>query len=155
MLGGGSEPKLLAVGSAAPDFSVRAHDGRIVSLRDLRGKKVVLWFYPKADTPGCTIEGKGLCSEYAGFAARGVEILGVSFDSQAENKAFAVKFGFPYALLCDTERKLGMAYGACDRPDARNARRITYVIDENGMIRQVLPKVNPDTHTAELLALLG
>lgn len=153
--GGGAAPDLLDVGSPAPDFRVAAHDGSTVSLKDLRGRKVVLWFYPKADTPGCTVEGKGLCSDYAKFEALGVVILGVSFDDQAANKAFAEKFGFPYPLLCDTRRELGMAYRACDKPGAGHARRITYVIDENGIILHALPKVDPATHTAELLALLS
>jgi peroxiredoxin Q/BCP len=146
---------MLEVGTPAPDFRVQAHDGRTVSLGDLRGRKVVLWFYPKADTPGCTVEGKGFCSSHGEFERRGVTILGVSFDDRAANQAFADKFGFPYPLLCDTERKIGMAYGACDSPDAKHAKRITYVIDENGVIRHALAKVDPPTHTAEILALVG
>ena len=152
IFGGNSEPRLLEIGSAAPDFRVGAHDGTTVSLRDLRGRKVVLWFYPKADTPGCTVEGKGFCTEHQKFDTRGVVVLGVSFDDQAANKAFAEKFGFPYLLLCDTRREIGMAYGACDSPDAKHARRITYVIDEAGTIRQVFGKVDPATHIAEVLA---
>lgn len=154
-LSGGSPPsKLLEVGSTAPEFRVPAHDGSVVSLADLRGRKVVLWFYPKADTPGCTIEGKGFCSAHADFEARGVTILGVSFDDRRANAAFAAKFGFPYPLLCDTKREIGMAYGACDSAGAKHARRITYVIDEQGIIRHALPTVAPETHTAEVLALV-
>ncbi|MFN2425008.1 MAG: peroxiredoxin [Candidatus Binatia bacterium] len=155
LLGGGSPaPRLLEVGSPAPDFRVPAHDGSMVSLGDLRGRKVVLWFYPKADTPGCTTEGKGFCSAHADFEARGTTVLGISFDDCAANAAFAEKFGFPYQLLCDTGREIGMAYGACDSRDAKHARRITYVIDEHGTIRHALPKVDPATHTTEVLALL-
>src|SRR5262245_17794857 len=131
LLGGTpAPPRMLAVGSEAPDFRVQAHDGRTIALRDLRGKKVVLWFYPKADTPGCTIEGKSLCAQQPAFDALGTMILGVSFDAAPANKAFADKFGFGYSLLCDTDRKIGMAYGACDSPGAGHAKRITYVIDE-------------------------
>lgn len=155
MLGGGSEPALLAPGTVAPDFSVKGHDGRTVTLSALRGRKVVLWFYPKADTPGCTVEGNGLCSRYPDFESRGVAILGVSFDDEAANRAFAEKFGFPFVLLCDTDRRIGMAYGACDKPGAGHARRISYVIDENGVVAHVLPKVDPATHTADVLALIG
>jgi thioredoxin-dependent peroxiredoxin len=147
-------PRMLAVGSAAPDFRVEAHDGSVVTLSGLRGRKVVLWFYPKADTPGCTVEGKGFCASHDEFASRGVVILGVSFDDRTANKAFADKFGFPYLLLCDTDRRIGMAYGACDSPSAKHAKRITYVIDEDGIIRHALAKVDPPAHTAELLALL-
>jgi peroxiredoxin Q/BCP len=156
LLGGSSpEPVLLAPGTPAPEFSVLSHDGRTVTLSGLRGRKVLLWFYPKADTPGCTVEGKGLCSTSDRFDARGVVILGVSFDGAAANKAFAEKFGFPYALLCDTERKLGVAYGACDSPSAGHARRISYLIDENGIIQHAFAKVDPATHAEDVLALLG
>lgn len=141
-------------GTPAPDFTLPDQDGNHLSLADLRGTKVVLYFYPKADTPGCTVEGKGLCAEYDKFESRGVRILGVSFDSVAENRAFAEKFGFQYPLLCDTKREIGLAYGACDSADAKNARRISYVIDEKGIIRHVLPKVDPQTHTREMLELL-
>jgi thioredoxin-dependent peroxiredoxin len=153
--GSDSPPRMLEPGTPAPDFRVQAHDGSTVSLADFRGRKVVLWFYPKADTPGCTVEGKGFCASHDAFAAKGVTILGVSFDDAASNRAFAEKFGFPYLLLSDTDRRIGMAYGACDSPDAKHARRITYVIDENGIIRHALPKVDPPAHTAEILALVG
>lgn len=101
------------------------------------------------------MQGNGFRSEYEKFQALGVEILGASFDSVADNKAFAAKFGYPFPLLCDTDRSLGMAYGACDKPDAGYAKRITYVIDEQGVIRHVLPKVDPSTHTAQILALVS
>lgn len=149
-----SPPRMLDVGTVAPDFQVEAHDGSVVTLSGLRGRKVVLWFYPKADTPGCTVEGKGFCAAHDQFAEKGVTVLGVSFDDRAANAAFAKKFGFPYLLLCDTERRLGMAYGACDSPGAKHARRITYVIDENGIIRYAQPKVDPPAHTAEILAVV-
>lgn len=82
-------------------------------------------------------------------------ILGASFDDEAANRAFAEKFGYPFLLLCDTDRSLGLAYGAADTPEAGHARRITYVIDEQGIIRHVLPKVDPSTHTAEILKLVS
>lgn len=154
---GGSHtpPRLLAAGSQAPEFRATAHDGSTVSLAELHGRKVVLWFYPKADTPGCTVEGKGFCSEYERLEALGVEVLGVSFDDRAANAAFAYKFGFPYRLLCDTDRSIGMAYGACDSTGARHARRISYVIDESGRILQAYGQVDPATHIVEVLGLLG
>ena len=148
-------PRMLEVGSPAPDFRVQAHDGSTVTLAGLRGRKVVLWFYPKADTPGCTVEGKGFCSAHDELAGKGVTVLGVSFDDVAANRAFAEKFGFPYLLLCDTDRKIGMAYGACDSPSAKHAKRITYLIDENGVIRFAQPKVDPPSHSAEILAAVG
>jgi peroxiredoxin Q/BCP len=155
LLGGGSPaPELLDVGTPAPDFVSTTHGGRTISLSSLRGHKVILWFYPKADTPGCTVEGKGLCAKQDEFDELDVVILGVSFDDVAANKAFADKFGFGYSLLCDTDRSIGLAYRACDSTSAGHARRVTYVIDENGIIRHALPKVDPATHASELLALL-
>jgi peroxiredoxin Q/BCP len=155
LLGGSpAAPKMLDPGTPAPDFRVQTHDGRTISLADLRGSKVVLWFYPKADTPGCTVEGKGLCTQQAAFDSLGAVILGVSFDAAPANKAFAEKFGFQYPLLCDTDRRIGMAYGACDSPSAGHARRISYVIDESGTIRHALANVDPATHADEVLGLL-
>jgi len=142
---------MLNVGDTAPDFTVRAHTGEDVTLSDLRGHTVVLWFYPKADTPGCTAEGCGFRDRIDQYKGKNVEILGVSFDTEAENRAFAEKFNFPYRLLCDTERKIGMAYGACDDPSAQYAKRITYVIDPEGRISQAIGQVNAREHPAELL----
>lgn len=82
-------------------------------------------------------------------------ILGCSFDSVSDNKAFADKFGYPFALLCDTDRKIGLAYGACDEADAGYAKRISYVIDEKGVITHTMPKIDPTTHTAKVLAMVS
>jgi len=151
----GARPAVLPdVGTEAPDFECRAHDGSLIRLSTLRGRKVLLWFYPKADTPGCTIEGNSLCKHFAEFEARGVQILGCSFDTVEENKAFAAKFGYQFPLLCDTERKVGVAYGACTSRHAGFADRISFLIDENGRIAARMPKVTPSTHTAEVLELL-
>jgi peroxiredoxin Q/BCP len=147
-------PKLLEVGSAAPPFRVTAHDGSVVTLEGLRGRRVVLWFFPEADTPGCTLQGRGLCADYERFAGRGVTILGASFDDQAANRAFAAKFAFPFPLLCDTDRSLGLAYRACSSAADANARRITYVIDEEGIIRHALARVDPASHAADVWNLL-
>jgi len=151
----GAKPAVLPkVGAPAPAFECRAHDGSVVRLSDLRGKKVLLWFYPKADTPGCTTEGNSLCKHFDAFQARGVQILGCSFDTAEDNKAFAAKYGYPFPLLCDTDRSVGMAYGACTSRRAGFADRISFVIDEIGTIRAALPEVNPSTHTADVLKLL-
>ena len=127
------KPKLLKVGSAAPDFSVSDHTGRTVTLADFAGKRVLLYFYPKADTPGCTIETQGFC-ESAGKLPEDQVVFGVSFDTVEENKAFAEKYDVSFPLLCDTTREMGMAYGACSRADAEYPERITYVIDAAGQI---------------------
>ena len=152
--GSDAPAKMLEVGAAAPDFRAKTHSGRTISLADLRGRKVVLWFYPKADTPGCTIEGKGFCSAHAELDSLGVTVLGVSFDDETANRAFAAKFGFPYELLCDTDRSIGMAYGACGDSHAKHARRISYLIDESGRVAHAFAKVDPETHTYEILALV-
>ena len=145
---------MLNVGDVAPDFSVKDHTGKTRSLKDYRGKRLVLWFYPKADTPGCTAEGCGFRDRSAQYATKGAEILGVSFDTQQENAAFAQKFKYGFPLLCDTERAVGLAYGACDSKEAENARRIAYVIGKDGKIEQVHAKVKADTFPETLLATL-
>ncbi len=145
---------MLNVGDVAPDFTVKAHTGEDVSLSDFKGRRVVLWFYPKADTPGCTAEGCGFRDRQAVYAEKNAEILGVSFDTVEENRAFAEKFGFTFRLLCDTEREIGLAYGACDAKDAGHAKRISYVIDEEGRIAQAIEQVNAREHPEELLATI-
>ena len=145
---------LLDVGSEAPDFQVKDHTGNDVKLSNLRGKTVVLWFYPKADTPGWTAEGRGFRELISEYQQKNVQILGASFDTIDANAAFAKKFDFPFPLLCDTDRDIGMKYGACDSPSAGNAKRITYVIDPVGNISQVYGKVNAAEHPKELLATL-
>jgi len=144
----------LQAGSEAPPFSVLDHQGRTVCLSDLRGRKVVLWFFPKADTPGCTAQGCALRDRIREFESRGVVVLGASFDDQAANRSFADKFTFPFPLLCDTDRKLGLAYRACTDTSAGHPRRMTYLIDERGVISHVLPDVDPRTHADLVLSML-
>lgn len=148
------ETKLLKVGQAAPDFSVKNHLGEDVTLKGLRGQKVVLWFYPKADTPGCTAEGCAFRDRAAKFEDKNATILGVSFDTVEYNKAFADKFGFEYLLLCDTKRAIGIAYGACATATDKYAQRIGYVIDEQGKIQKVYPKVDAANFPEKVLAEL-
>ena len=145
---------LLEAGSEAPDFQVKDHTGKDVKLSNLRGKTVVLWFYPKADTPGWTAEGRGFRELISEYQEKNVQILGASFDTIDANAAFAKKFDFPFPLLCDTDRDIGMKYGACDSASAGSAKRITYVIDPEGKISQVYGKVNAADHPKELLATL-
>jgi len=150
----GTMPKLLPVGSKAPDFSVLDHQGRSVSLAGLKGKRFVLWFYPKADTPGCTREGCGFRDAYSEFEKRGVQVYGVSFDTVADNRAFAEKFKFSYPLLCDTKRELGLAYKACDSAVDPYPNRITYVIGPEGTIEEAVETKDPAGQAAALLASL-
>lgn len=146
---------MLKEGDVAPDFDCLTHSGDKLRLSALRGKRVLLWFYPKADTPGCTLEGKGLCELSEQFLNYGVQILGVSFDTPEENRAFAEKYEFDYPLLCDTHREIGLAYGACDEVGAKNAQRIAYLIGKDGKIQKAFPKVNPQSFPSEALAVVA
>jgi len=142
---------MLNVGDEAPDFNVLSHQGEPVKLKDFQGRKLVLWFYPKADTPGCTAEGCSFRDLNKEFADKGIAVLGVSFDTVEENRGFAEKFSFTFPLLCDTERKLGLAYGACQTAEDKNASRIAYVIDGNGKIEKVYAQVDAKNFPTQLL----
>lgn len=139
-------------GREAPDFGLPAHDGSTVSLKDLRGRKVLLWFFPEADTPGCTIEGLGFRDHREYFEDANIVVIGISFNTPEENAAFAKKHGFNFPLLSDTGRTTAIAYGACDDPKARYAERISFLIDESGRIARVYGSVNPRDHAAQILA---
>lgn len=141
---------MLDVGTQAPDFSVQDHHGKNVSLQDFRGKKVVVWFYPKADTPGCTMEGQGFRDDYKNFEDKNTVILGVSLDGVADNKAFAEKYSFPFQLLCDVNREIALGYHAVQNVEDGYASRISYVIDEEGKILEAIEKVDTKTHSNDL-----
>ena len=145
---------MLEIGDKAPDFSVQDQTGKTVTLQQFRGKKVILWFYPKADTPGCTAEACGFRDRFPKFETKGAVTLGVSFDTVAENKAFSEKFGLTFPLLCDTERDLGMKYGACKSKTDKSASRIAYVIDSNGSIAHAFPKVDAANFPETVLSVL-
>ena len=145
---------MLGKETRAPGFSVKDHNGNTVSLADFNGKKVVLWFYPKADTPGCTIEGKGFRDDYEKFAQKNTVILGVSLDNETDNKAFAEKFNFPYPLLCDVNQEIALAYEAVKGPEDEYASRITYVIGEDGTILEEISQVDTKTHSGDLCSRL-
>ncbi|GJM22131.1 MAG: peroxiredoxin [Planctomycetota bacterium] len=139
------KPKLLKVGTPAPPFSLPDHNGNTVSLADFKGQRVLIYFYPKADTPGCTIETKGFCAKKRELDD-GLAILGVSFDTPEANKAFAEKFEVNFPLLCDTTRAMGMAYGAATRTDAEYPERITYVLDREGVIEYAEKVTDIEAH---------
>ncbi len=145
---------MLEVGSDAPDFLVNDHNGNRVSLKDLRGNKVVLWFYPKADTPGCTMEGKGFRDDHKQFEGKNTLIYGVSLDNEADNKAFAEKFSFTFPLLCDVGREISLAYHAIQSKDDGYAARITYVIDADGKILEAIGQVDTKSHSKDLCSRL-
>ena len=141
---------MLEQGTKAPSFSVKDHNSNTVSLADFAGKKIVLWFYPKADTPGCTVEGKGFRDDYEKFTEKNTVILGVSLDNETDNKAFAEKFNFPYPLLCDVNHEIALAYKAVKGSQDEYASRISYVIDENGNILEAISQVDTKTHSGDL-----
>ena len=152
--------KLLAVGDKAPDFRTTDQDGEELSLKDLRGKKVVLYFYPKDDTPGCTKEACSFRDGFSKFRKKKVEVLGVSADDEKSHKKFAAKFDLPFRLLADTDKQIVQAYGVWGERSLYGRKfmgihRVTYVIDEKGRIAAVWPKVKPDGHAEEILAAIG
>ena len=147
----------LKEGDKAPDFTVRDGDGQTVRLKDLRGKKVVLYFYPKDDTPGCTKEACSFRDSFAKFKKRGVEVLGVSFDSEARHKKFAQKYDLPFRLLADTDRAIAEGYGTYGEKKFMGRtymgiHRVTFLIDEKGKIKKIFNKVKPEVHAEEVLA---
>jgi peroxiredoxin Q/BCP len=145
---------MLKAGDAAPEFSVPDHAGKTHTLKDYQGKRLVLWFYPKADTPGCTAEGCSFRDLAAEYAKKNAAILGVSLDTQAENADFAKKFSFQFPLLCDTTKTMALAYGAIADASAGNANRIGVVIGPDGRILEWHPKVSAKDWPSELIARL-
>ena len=143
---------VLAAGDAFPDWTLPDHTGKPVSAKDLAGKSYLVWFYPKAQTPGCTAEGRGLRDKIDEFRARGVEVVGVSFDAPEANAAFVQTEGFPFRLLSDRDRTLAQAVGAADSKDTPVARRISYLVGPDGRVRQAYAAVTPATHAADVLA---
>jgi thioredoxin-dependent peroxiredoxin len=146
-----SSSSLLAVGAQVPDVSAPAQDGKVVSLRELKGKALIVYFYPKDDTPGCTVEAKGIRDQYAELS-RLAHVLGVSSDSLESHKAFAAKYDLPFPLLDDKTHSIASAFGV--PLSSGHARRVTFVIDATGTVRKVFPDVNPDGHAAELVEAL-
>jgi len=147
---------MLYPGDTAPDFTATSHTGVSVTLSSLRGKKVLLWFYPEADTPGCSLEGRGFRDHREYYDENGIQIVGVSFDQVERNAAFAQKHDFKFPLLSDVDRKIALAYGACSGVKAQHAERMSFLIDEDGKIARVYDAVDPRDHPAKVLAeILG
>ena len=150
---------MLEVGTKAPEFTLPDKDGNPVSLTDFAGKKVVLYFYPKDNTPGCTRQACAFAGAYEEFEKINVVVIGVSKDSAASHQKFAEKHGLPFILLSDPELTAIQAYGVWQEKKlygkvSMGVVRFTFVINENGMIEKVMPKVKPDTNAAEILEYL-
>jgi peroxiredoxin Q/BCP len=149
--------KLLGVGDRAPDFKTTDQDGNTVKLSDFKGRKVVLYFYPKDDTPGCTKEACSFRDGWSEFRKKKIAVLGVSADDERKHKTFAEKYDLPFPLLADTDHKILNAYGTWGEKSLYGRKymgiyRVTYVIDEKGKIAAVWPKVKPEGHAEEILA---
>ena len=151
---------MLTAGQKAPDFTLLNQDGEEVSLSQYTGQKVILWFFPKASTPGWTVEGQGFRDELAHFQSKNTVILGMSADSVKRQKNFCVKQQFNYSLLSDPDKNTLKAYGAWGLKkmygkEYEGIIRCTYVIDESGIIEKVYSKVKTKTHAIDILADLG
>ncbi|MGN1206984.1 MAG: thioredoxin-dependent thiol peroxidase [Eubacteriales bacterium] len=150
---------MLEAGMQAPDFTLRDGAGQEVSLSDYRGKKVVLYFYPKDNTPGCTRQACAFAGAYAGFRDKGVQVIGVSRDSVESHRKFAEKYALPFVLLSDPDLQVIQEYGVWGEKKlygkvSYGVTRTTFLIDEDGTIRKVMRKVKPDTNAQEILAEL-
>ncbi len=150
---------MLEIGTKAPDFTLLDKDGNSVSLSDFLGKKVVVYFYPKDNTSGCTKQACAFSAAYGAFRAMDVPVIGISRDSVASHQKFADKYNLPFLLLSDPERIAIEAYGVWQEKKqcgkvSMGVVRTTFIIDENGFIEKIMPKVKPDTNAAEILEYL-
>jgi peroxiredoxin Q/BCP len=148
--------KQIKAGDKAPDFKAIDEQGNTISLSDYKGKKLVLFFYPKASTPGCTAEACDLSDNYERFQKQGYDILGVSADSQKRQANFKNKYNFPYPLLADEDKSVIEAYGVWGPKkfmgkEYDGIHRTTFVIDENGIIEEVISKVKTKEHSNQIL----
>lgn len=151
---------MLEVGTKAPDFTLFNQEGNEVSLSDFLGKRIVLYFYPRDNTPGCTRQACAFAQNFEGFRNQDIVVIGISKDSVASHLKFAQKYNFPFILLSDPELKAIQAYGVWQEKKlygkvSMGVVRSTYIIDPNGNIERVMPKVKPDTNATEILAYLA
>jgi peroxiredoxin Q/BCP len=146
----------LSIGAKAPSFEGISQDGKTIRLEDFKGKKVILYFYPKDDTPGCTAEACNLRDNYDAWLKRGFEVIGISPDNDRSHKRFKEKFKLPFNLLADPDKKILKAYGAWGKKQMYGKSydgvlRTTYVINEEGIIEEVFTKVDTKNHTSQIL----
>ena len=151
---------MLEIKTKAPDFTLNDANGNTVSLSDFLGKKIVLYFYPKDNTPGCTKQACAFSSVYEDFKKKDVVVIGISKDSVASHKKFAEKYSLPFILVSDPELVAIKAYDVWQEKKmcgkvGMGVVRTTFIIDENGCIEHIMPKVKPDTNAAEILEYLG
>ena len=151
---------MLNIGDIAPNFTLKDKNGNAVSLTDFLGKKIVLYFYPKDNTPGCTRQACAFASSYNAFKDKNVEVIGISRDSVSSHEKFAAKFDLPFILLSDPELIAIKAYDVWQEKKnygkvSMGVVRTTFIIDERGNIQYIMPKVKPDTNAADILAVMG
>ena len=144
-------------GDKAPDFEVKDGEGETVRSKDLKGKRYVLYFYPKDDTPGCTKEACSFRDSFSKFKKQGIEVFGVSLDSEKSHQKFTEKYSLPFRLLADTDRKLSESFGTYGKKkfmgrEYMGNHRMTFLIDEKGKIKKIFEKVKPEDHAEEVLA---
>ena len=145
---------MIEEGKPAPDFELESDSGETVKLSDLRGKPVVLYFYPKDDTPGCTHQACGIRDAWGEFERAGAEVYGISADTAASHEKFKAKYSLPFPLLADPEHTLGEAYGVAQ--EGKNSyQRSTFVIDADGNVAKIMRRVNPDQHADQVLEALA
>ena len=147
---------MLKVGDIAPNFTLKNQEENLVSLSDYKNKRVVLWFYPKASTPGWTVEGQGFRDEFQNFEEKNINILGCSADAPKKQKKFCEKKKFPYFLLSDENHEMLKDYGVWGKKkfmgrEYMGISRVTYIIDENGIIEKVYEKVSVKSHAQDIL----
>ncbi|HYA58659.1 MAG TPA: peroxiredoxin [Thermoplasmata archaeon] len=135
---------MVAVGEVAPEFEAPDQDGTLLKLSSLRGSPVVLYFYPKADTPGCTMESKGFQQQLGAYVAKGVRVVGVSTDPASDQKAFAARYGLKFPLLSDQPKQISQRYGVLG--PRGTARRVTFLLDGEGRVLEVVDSSSPDLH---------
>ena len=149
----------LKIGDSAPDFSLINYNGDTVTLNDLKGKEFVLWFFPKASTPGWTVEGEGFRDEFDKFNNKNLTIVGVSADSPSKQKKFVEKYNFPYYMLCDESHEMLKAYKAWGLKkfmgrEYEGIHRITYIVSKDGIINNIFDKVKTKSHALDILKSL-
>lgn len=146
----------LEIGAKAPQINAKDQNGKLRSIEEFKGKKLVLYFYPKDDTPGCTAEACDLRDNYQSFIAKGYAILGVSPDNEAKHQKFITKYELPFDLLADTENTVALAYGVWVEKSMYGRKymgiaRTTFIIDEKGKIEQIIEKVNTKAHSSQII----
>jgi len=149
----------LKIGDKAPDFELLDQENKKIKLSDFKGKKIILYFYPRDDTPGCTIEACSFRDNIKKLKDKNIEVIGISNDNQISHEKFSKKFSLSFKLLCDTDKKISKAYGVYEKKNFMGRKymgitRSTFIIDENGKIQKIFYKVSPGKHINEIFEVI-